>query len=72
MLMIGGTGNNLGAILGAFLVWGIWSGTQALPGFLGDPNLRFFLVGALMVLVLLFRPSGILGEARGGSPGRPI
>lgn len=64
MLMIGGTGNNLGAILGAFLVWGIWSGTQALPGILGDPNLRFFLVGALMVLVLLFRPSGLLGEPR--------
>jgi branched-chain amino acid transport system permease protein len=64
MLMIGGTGNNLGAILGAFVVWGIWSGTHTLPGFLGNPNLRFFLVGALMVLVLLFRPGGILGEAR--------
>ena len=69
MLMVGGTGNNLGAILGAFLVWGIWSGSQTLPGFLGDPNLRFFLVGALMVLVLLFRPSGILGEGRRVSPG---
>jgi branched-chain amino acid transport system permease protein len=68
MLMVGGTGNNLGAVLGAFLVWGIWSGSQALPGFLGDPNLRFFLVGALMVLVLLFRPRGILGETRRVSP----
>jgi branched-chain amino acid transport system permease protein len=69
MLMVGGTSNDLGAILGAFLVWGIWSGTQTLPGFLGDPDLRFFLVGALMVLVLLFRPNRVLGKARRVSPG---
>ena len=30
MLMIGGKGNNKGAILGAFLVWGIWSFSQFL------------------------------------------
>jgi branched-chain amino acid transport system permease protein len=64
MLMVGGSGNNLGAILGAFVVWGIWSGTQALPEFLQDPNLRFFIIGALMVLIILFWPSGILGERR--------
>ncbi|MFQ6027589.1 MAG: branched-chain amino acid ABC transporter permease [Dehalococcoidia bacterium] len=64
MLMIGGSGNNLGAILGAFVVWGIWSGTQVLPSALQEPNLRFFLVGALMVLVILLRPNGILGETR--------
>ena len=28
MLMVGGSGNNLGAVLGAFVVWGIWAGTQ--------------------------------------------
>src|SRR5262245_37994249 len=27
MLMLGGSGNNKGAILGAFLVWAIWTGT---------------------------------------------
>ncbi len=27
MLMLGGSGNNKGAILGAFLVWGIWTGS---------------------------------------------
>lgn len=64
MLMLGGSGNNLGAILGAFVVWGIWSSTQSLPGFLNDPNVRYFLVGALMVLIILLRPNGILGEAR--------
>ena len=78
MLMVGGSGNNLGAILGAFAVWGIWSGTQFLPsafGFLpdgmrfftdalGDPNLRFFMIGLLLVLVIMLRPTGILGERR--------
>jgi len=68
MLMVGGSGNNLGAILGAFIVWGIWSGTQFLTQFLpegaNNPNLRFFLIGFLLVLVILLRPSGILGERR--------
>jgi len=64
MLMIGGSGNNLGAILGAFVVWGIWSGTQFLPGILQDPDFRFFMIGFLLILVLLLRPNGILGERR--------
>ena len=64
MLMIGGSGNNLGAILGAFVVWGIWSGTQFLPESINNPNLRFFLIGFLLVLVILLRPNGILGERR--------
>ena len=64
MLMVGGAGNNLGAILGAFVVWGIWTGTQFLPGFLSDPNLRFFMIGALIVAVMLIRPGGILSEER--------
>ena len=38
MLMVGGAGSNLGAILGAFVVWGIWSGTQFLPGVLSNPD----------------------------------
>ena len=64
MLMVGGSGNNKGAILGAFVVWGIWSGTQFLPGFLSDPNLRYFMIGFLIVTVMLLRPGGILGEER--------
>jgi branched-chain amino acid transport system permease protein len=70
MLMIGGSGNNLGAILGAFVVWGIWTGTQFLPGFLSDPNFRFFMVGFLIVAAILLRPEGILGERRAIS--RPV
>ena len=64
MLMVGGTGNNLGAIIGAFVVWGIWTGTQFLPGALSDPNFRFFMIGVLIVAVMLLRPDGILGEVR--------
>ena len=34
--------------LGAFVVWGIWTGTQFMPGFLSDPNFRYVMVGILM------------------------
>lgn len=64
MLMVGGSGNNRGAVLGALLVWGIWSGTQFLPGVFSDPNFRFFMIGVLIVAVILIRPGGILGEER--------
>ena len=64
MLMVGGAGNNRGAVLGAFVVWGIWTGTQFLPGVFSDPNLRFFMIGVLLVAVILVRPGGILGEER--------
>ncbi len=64
MLMVGGSGNNKGAILGAFVVWGIWTGTQFLPGFLSDPNFRYVMIGLLILVVILLRPGGILGEER--------
>ena len=64
MLMVGGSGNNWGAVLGAFVVWGIWTGTQFLPGVFADPNLRFFMIGALIVVVIMLRPGGLLGEER--------
>ena len=68
MLMVGGSANNLGAILGAFLVWGIWTGTQSLPGILSEPSFRLFMIGALIVAVILARPGGILGEERRRTP----
>ena len=64
MLMVGGAGSNLGAILGAFVVWGIWSGTQFLPGVFSNPDFRLFMIGSLIVVVMLLRPGGILGEER--------
>ena len=64
MLMVGGAGNNLGAIVGAFVVWGLWVGTQFLPGVFADANFRFFMIGVLIVAIILLRPGGILGEGR--------
>jgi branched-chain amino acid transport system permease protein len=71
MLMLGGSGNNKGAILGAFLVWGIWTGStfvtdQTLPPFWAAraPYLRFLLIGLILETIILLRPQGILGEER--------
>lgn len=64
MLMVGGSGNNLGAVLGAFVVWGVWAGTQFLPGFFADPSFRLLMIGILIVVIMLLRPSGLLGEWR--------
>ena len=69
MLVAGGSGNNKGAILGSFLVWGLWAGTDFLTTYLplSDTRaaaLRVALIGLLLILVLLLRPRGILGEKR--------
>ena len=71
MLMVGGSGNNKGAILGAYMVWGLWTVTANLQGYdlpsaLSDriPFIRQFVVGALIVVVLLLRPRGLLPEER--------
>ena len=64
MLMVGGSGNNAGAILGAFIVWGIWTGTQFMPGIFKDPNFRFLMIGILIIAAMLLRPGGLLPEPR--------
>jgi branched-chain amino acid transport system permease protein len=71
MLMLGGSGNNKGAILGAFLVWGIWTGStfitdHTLPPFWAAraPYVRLLLIGLILELIILWRPQGILGEER--------
>ncbi len=75
MLMLGGSGNNRGALLGAFVVWGVWSGTAFLAGWL-EPvlgaihselperanYLRWLFVALLLAGIVLFRPQGILAE----------
>ena len=64
MLMVGGSGNNVGAVLGAFVVWGVWAGTQFLPGFFADPSFRLCMIGVLIVAIMLLRPGGLVGEWR--------
>jgi branched-chain amino acid transport system permease protein len=70
MLMVGGSGNNKGAIIGAFVVWGIWIGTKFLTDLLPTtlkaraPYIRFLLIGILLEIVLIYRPRGFLGEEK--------
>lgn len=70
MLMAGGSGNNKGAILGAYAIWGIWIGTKFLTDFLPytlkarAPYIRFLLIGILLELILVYRPEGLLGEEK--------
>ncbi|WP_048647249.1 branched-chain amino acid ABC transporter permease [Nitratireductor soli] len=71
MLIVGGSGNNRGAILGAVLVWGIWAVSAALIAAVFDPgqqaraaSLQIALIGVAICAVLLLRPQGILGEMR--------
>lgn len=68
MLIAGGSGNNRGAILGSFVIWLIWSGTEILTNrlpleFVTQAGaLRLLLIGLLVQLVLIFRPKGLLPE----------
>jgi branched-chain amino acid transport system permease protein len=70
MLMAGGSGNNKGAILGAYVIWGIWIGTQFATDLLPytlkarAPYIRFLIIGILLELILIYRPRGLFGEEK--------
>jgi len=77
MLMLGGSGNNRGAILGAFVIWGVWVGTTFLTDLINplleaispalparSPYIRYLLIAILLEAILLWRPQGILGEEK--------
>jgi len=70
MLMAGGSGNNKGAVLGAYVIWGIWIGTTFLTNLLPytlqarAPYIRFLIIGILLEVILLYRPQGLLGEEK--------
>jgi branched-chain amino acid transport system permease protein len=69
MLIVGGSGNNRGAIIGAFVVWCFWAAAGSL---LRDwipqaeqaraAALQVVLIGTLIALMLVVRPRGISGE----------
>ena len=70
MLIVGGAGNNRGAVLGAVVVWGIWSASSALVAAIFPPDfqaraaaLQIVLIGVLLTVILLARPRGLLGES---------
>ena len=71
MLMVGGSGNNKGAIAGAYVIWGLWTISLQMQGYeLGDiiesrmPFIRGLLLGVAIVGVLLIRPLGLLPQER--------
>lgn len=71
MLILGGSGNNLGAILGSVLVWALWTSTGSvaqaiLPASLMVKGgaLQVILIGLVLMLFLVFRPRGLIGERR--------
>lgn len=69
MLIVGGSGNNRGAVLGAFVVWMFWAAAGSLlRGWIPAAEqaraaaLQVVLIGVLIALMLVLRPRGLLGE----------
>jgi branched-chain amino acid transport system permease protein len=75
MLIVGGSGNNRGAILGAVVVWALWSASgvavvSVLPTALQVQGgaIQAILIGVLLVTMLILRPRGLIGEELHLSP----
>ena len=82
MVIVGGTGNNFGAILGGFAVWFLWVQAAPISLFLinlftahlpetnefkihlinSAPYFRFLIIGIGLLLIMRYRPQGILPE----------
>lgn len=69
MLIVGGSANNRGALLGALIVWGVWTMSGFFIARVVPPEwqaqsgaIQAVLIGLILVIVLLFRPRGLIGE----------
>jgi branched-chain amino acid transport system permease protein len=69
MLIVGGSGNNRGAVLGAFVVWTFWAAAGGLlRGWVPQAEqaraaaLQVVLIGVLIAFMLVLRPRGLIGE----------
>jgi len=82
MVIVGGTGNNFGAILGGFAVWFLWVQAAPIALFIinlltshlpetneikihlinSAPYFRFLMVGIGLLVIMRYRPRGILPE----------
>jgi branched-chain amino acid transport system permease protein len=82
MVIVGGSGNNFGAILGGFAVWFLWIEAAPIALFLislftsgladtntfklhlidSVPYFRFLMMGIGLLLIMRYRPKGILPE----------
>ena len=82
MVIVGGSGNNFGAILGGFVVWFLWIEAAPIGLYLVNlttagledthflkvhliesvPYFRFLMMGVGLLLIMRYRPKGILPE----------
>ena len=82
MVIVGGTGNNLGGILGGFIIWFVWIEAAPVSQFIIEnltsglkennqfkihllesiPYFRYLIMGSILLLIMRFRPKGILPE----------
>ena len=67
-VIVGGTANNKGVILGTVVFWSINAGTRFLDDVFPSKYAiqlaaaRLILIGVLLIVILYYRPEGILGE----------
>lgn len=65
-MLLGGAASNRGAVLGAFVLVGFREATRFLPQVSENaslvPSLRFVVIGLLLIVVVRFRPQGLLGN----------
>ena len=82
MVIVGGSGNNLGSILGGFIVWFVWIEAAPASQFVIElftsgldddnkfklhliksiPYFRYLIMGSVLLLIMRYRPGGILPE----------
>jgi branched-chain amino acid transport system permease protein len=69
MLIVGGSGNNLGALLGAVVVWALWTLSGLAISDLVPATyearaaaLRLVVIGVLLAVMIVVRPRGLIGE----------
>ena len=68
MLMVGGSGSNRGAVLGAIVVWAIWVSSGSLTAAIVPAglqaraaSLQIVAIGVMLCVILLWRPQGFFG-----------
>jgi branched-chain amino acid transport system permease protein len=69
MVVVGGKGNNLGALVGAVIIQFLYSSTQFLKDYIPIDaqvlaSLRMVLIGVLIVLVMLYMQEGVIKEKK--------
>ena len=69
MLIVGGSGNNKGALLGAVVMWAVWTASGSAAQWLLPAGwqvkvgaAQIILIGLVLMATLVLRPRGLIGE----------